>query len=104
MGGRAPSWFGETWPPGKTCAEAKEREVVTRWRRRMRFVGLMRRMDALGDGGEGGEGSGLDLGFGAEEEEGGDEEDEEDAVGPRMLRSRMSKEEEEGRSGIVRWG
>lgn len=104
MGGRAPSCSGETCPPGKTWAEAKERDVVTRWRRRMRLVGLMSRTEALGEGGEGDE-----LGFGsAFDWEPGDavdvkevEEEEEDEDGPRMLRARRLGAMV-GRSGIVR--
>lgn len=39
----SPSW-GERFPPGKTCAEANEEDVWTRWRRRMQFVEDIRRM------------------------------------------------------------
>jgi hypothetical protein len=39
-----PSWAGEMLPPGNTCADAKEVEVFTRWRRRISFVGEKRRM------------------------------------------------------------
>lgn len=40
----APSCDAERFPPGKTCAEGKELEVRTRCRRRISFVGEMRRM------------------------------------------------------------
>lgn len=39
-----PSWEAERFPPGKTCAEGKEDEVRTRWRRRIWLEGEMRRM------------------------------------------------------------
>lgn len=58
----------------------------------MRLVGLMRRMEALGDGGAGGREFALDAPW----------EEEEEAEGPRMLRARGSEEGEEG-LGIVWW-
>jgi hypothetical protein len=42
--GMAPSWEAERLPPGKTWAEGKEEEVLTRWRRRIWLSGEMRRM------------------------------------------------------------
>lgn len=43
----------ERLPPGKTCAEGKELEVLTRWRRRISLVGDSKMMLALGRGGTG---------------------------------------------------
>lgn len=42
--GISPSWEAERFPPGNTCAEGKELEVRTRWRRRISLEGEMRRM------------------------------------------------------------
>jgi len=42
--GIIPSCEAERLPPGKTCAEGKEEEVRTRWRRRISLWGDMRRI------------------------------------------------------------
>lgn len=42
--GISPSCKAERFPPGNTCADGKELEVLTRWRRRIWLEGEMRRM------------------------------------------------------------
>ena len=42
--GIGPSCLASRFPPGKTCAEAKELLVLTLWRRRTSFAGEKRRM------------------------------------------------------------
>ena len=48
--GMSPSWNASRLPPGKTCAEAKDVEVLTRWRRRTWFWGETRTTEELGRG------------------------------------------------------
>jgi hypothetical protein len=43
-GGISPSWRAERLPPGKTWADGKLEEVLTRWRRRISLVGETRMM------------------------------------------------------------
>jgi hypothetical protein len=45
--GISPSCSAERFPPGKTCADAKEEDVFTRERRSISFLGDTRRMLVL---------------------------------------------------------
>jgi hypothetical protein len=51
--GISPSWNSSRLPPGKTCAEANDDEVLTRCRSRTWFLGESRTTDELGRGGGG---------------------------------------------------